>query len=126
MIPENSDGACENLRCAKFGELPAASTRNSISSAKRRSMRRQLNARAPSSSSAGSARAVRRHTPHPAQVQIIDHIADEVDQMILGQPFTQAGTQQKVLFGKVPTVPLPMTVSDHKSVRRFSKTRCDA
>src|ERR1700692_2053736 len=59
----------------KFGALPAASTRNPTSSAKRRSIRR-------------------------------DHIADQVDQMILGQPFTQARRKQKPLFWKVPTVAL--------------------
>src|ERR1700680_2797432 len=37
---------------------------------------------------------------------MVDHIADEVDQMILGQPFTQARRQQKVLFRKVRTVAL--------------------
>src|SRR5271167_3776737 len=40
------------------------------------------------------------------QVQMVDHIADEVDQMILGQPFTQARRKQKPLFWKVPTVAL--------------------
>src|SRR3984957_18612356 len=37
---------------------------------------------------------------------MVDHIADEVDQMILGQPFTQARRKQKPLFWKVPTVAL--------------------
>src|SRR5271155_3840584 len=37
---------------------------------------------------------------------MVDHIADEVDQMILGQPFTQARRKQKPLFWKVRTVAL--------------------
>src|ERR1700722_8746227 len=37
---------------------------------------------------------------------MVDHIADEVDQMILGQPFTQARSKQKPLFWKVRTVAL--------------------
>src|ERR1700680_5294726 len=37
---------------------------------------------------------------------MVDHIADEVDQMILGQPFTQARREQKPLFWKVRTVAL--------------------
>src|ERR1700720_4332414 len=37
---------------------------------------------------------------------MVDHIADEVHQMILGQPFTQARRKQKPLFGKVRTVVL--------------------
>src|SRR6202040_3234233 len=35
---------------------------------------------------------------------MVDHIADEVHQMILGQPFTQARRKQKPLFWKVRTV----------------------
>src|SRR6266403_3730384 len=37
---------------------------------------------------------------------MVDHIADEVDQVILGQPLTQARWQQKVLFRKVRPVAL--------------------
>src|ERR1700687_759472 len=37
---------------------------------------------------------------------MVDHIADEVDQMILGQPFTQARRKQKPLLWKVRTVAL--------------------
>src|SRR5271170_8522827 len=37
---------------------------------------------------------------------MVDHIADEVDQVILGQPFTQARRKQKPLFWKVRTVAL--------------------
>src|ERR1700722_4563234 len=37
---------------------------------------------------------------------MVDHIADEVDQMILGHPLTQARRKQKPLFWKVRTVAL--------------------
>src|ERR1700687_3010206 len=52
------------------------------------------------------ARFVSIHRIQRRQVQMVDHIADEVDQMILGQPFTQARGKQKPLFWKVRTVAL--------------------
>ena len=41
------------------------------------------------------------HGVHSRQIQIVDHITDEVDQMVFRQPVPEAAKKQKLLIRKV-------------------------